>query len=599
MTTFTWTSTASGDWNTASNWSPATIPNSSTADVEVNTPGSYTITIAAAASDTIDSLDMQSGAGGLEVDGTLAFAAGSAGAITGALQSLVTLNNGTIVNAGTINPNFVANGSVAFTGTNAIYFNNGLTANAGATAIVNSTSGLAEVSGHTLFDGVFSANTGTIELGGTGGASFNLQTIEGPPLNSSGYTAAFLVGSGTVEEFNGTAYVPIESTVTDIAARGTIFALSRNYTTSNSLTIGGEFFESDGVMSTGGAITVQSGGTLAGSSAQVSSPIVDNGTIQVLTGDLLLSGSISGTGVLTYDPTTGGTLEIGGTTGNAVQMFGTDTLKLDQPSSFSGTVTATTTDTIILQGITATNAVLNGSTLVVNNGSTEVYSMQVAGVSGDSFNVSNGNTISIVCFAHGTRIRTPDGDVPVEQLAVGQNVVTASGKTAPIIWIGRRRIDCRRHPEPWQVWPVLISAGAFGKGLPQRDLLVSPQHGIYDNGVLVPARFLINDTTIVQEPVAQVEYFHVELETHDLLLAEGLPAESYLENGDRNSFDNGGGVLVLHPDFSRWSWDARACAELKITGPELEAIHAKLERRAAQLAAASKRRRRAAKSAAA
>ncbi len=65
-----------------------------------------------------------------------------------------------------------------------------------------------------------------------------------------------------------------------------------------------------------------------------------------------------------------------------------------------------------------------------------------------------------------------------------------------------------------------------------------------------------------------------------MVLAEGLPAESYLDSGDRAMFENGGGALVLHPDFSRWAWDARACAEIKVVGPEVEAVRLKLARRA-------------------
>src|SRR5579883_2027147 len=284
-TTFTWTSTSSGDWNTASNWSPATVPNSGTADVEINKAGSYTITIAGGASDTIDLLDMQQGAGALEVDGTLAFAAGSAGSITGPLQTTINMNGGTILNAGTINPHFgVSAGATAvFAGTNAVYFANELDANAGATALVNTTKGLAEVTGNTLFDGVFGANNGTIDLGGNAGATLNLQTIEGPPLNPAGFTALYLIGSlSAINEFNGTSYASVESSVTTLQSAGTIFALNRNYANTHALTInnGGEFFESSGTLTAAGSIAVGNGGTLLGSSADIASPVVDNGIIE-------------------------------------------------------------------------------------------------------------------------------------------------------------------------------------------------------------------------------------------------------------------------------------------------------------------------------
>lgn len=185
-------------------------------------------------------------------------------------------------------------------------------------------------------------------------------------------------------------------------------------------------------------------------------------------------------------------------------------------------------------------------------------------------------TASIVCYVRGTRIATPRGELAIGDLAVGDRVLTASGEHAPIVWIGHRRIDCRRHPRPDKVRPVRIRAHAFAPGLPRRDLLVSPQHAIFANGVLIPARCLLNGCTVTQVDMAEVEYFHVELARHDVLLAEGLPAESYLDCGDRGLFDNGDGPLVLHPDFASRTWESGGCAELKVAGPEVAAVRQQL-----------------------
>jgi collagen type I alpha len=182
------------------------------------------------------------------------------------------------------------------------------------------------------------------------------------------------------------------------------------------------------------------------------------------------------------------------------------------------------------------------------------------------------------CYARGTRIATPMGDVAIERLAVRQLVRTASGEDVPIIWIGRRRIDCTRHPEPRKVWPVRIRPHALGEGLPRRDLLVSPQHALYLNGVLIPAYCLINDYSVTQQRMAEIEYFHIALPQHDVVLAEGLPAESYLDTGDRMAFDNGGAVIALHPDFATRVWESHACAPLKVAGPEVEVVRSILRR---------------------
>jgi hypothetical protein len=154
---------------------------------------------------------------------------------------------------------------------------------------------------------------------------------------------------------------------------------------------------------------------------------------------------------------------------------------------------------------------------------------------------------------------------------------------APVKWMGHRRIDCSRHPEPHEVWPVRVAAGAFGVGLPRRDLWLSPDHAVYAHGVLIPVKHLINGMTIEQVPMEEVSYYHIELNQHDILHAEGVPAESYLDTGDRSKFTNGGGPIALHPNFSVRMWEAKGCAPRVVTGLALTSVRAGLLQRAAQL----------------
>ncbi len=158
--------------------------------------------------------------------------------------------------------------------------------------------------------------------------------------------------------------------------------------------------------------------------------------------------------------------------------------------------------------------------------------------------------LTIACFASGTEIMTDGGPLAVEALRIGDAVCLASGGTRPVRWIGRRHLDLTRHPNPATARPIRIRAGAFATGVPARDLLVSPDHALFTHGVLIPARLLVNGATILVETACQaVTYWHVELDAHDVLLAEGLPAESYLDTGNRGMFENAAGPLVLHPDF--------------------------------------------------
>jgi hypothetical protein len=194
----------------------------------------------------------------------------------------------------------------------------------------------------------------------------------------------------------------------------------------------------------------------------------------------------------------------------------------------------------------------------------------------------------ISCFAAGTRIATPRGAVPVSRLRDGDTVLTASGQPQPIRWVGRRRVDCRRHPAPAQVMPIRIVRGAFRENMPQRALLLSPDHSIFIDGVLIPVKYLVNGTTIAQVPMAEMTYYHVELPHHDLLLAEGMQAESYLDVGDRSNFVNGGGLVKIQPNFTldeacEAIWETAGCAPLRIAGDEFNRVAARLRKRATLL----------------
>jgi hypothetical protein len=196
----------------------------------------------------------------------------------------------------------------------------------------------------------------------------------------------------------------------------------------------------------------------------------------------------------------------------------------------------------------------------------------------------DGTDISLACFAEGTRIRTERGAVAVEALRVGDRVpVLMGGGAKPVVWLGHRRVICKGHPNPTHVWPIRVAAGAFGPGRPFRDLVLSPDHALFIQGVLIPVRYLVNGQTIYQEACDVVTYWHVELAQHDVLYAEGVPAESYLDTGNRGSFANGGPTLRLYPEFARNVWEANGCAPLVVCGPRVATAKRRLLARASAL----------------
>ena len=136
---------------------------------------------------------------------------------------------------------------------------------------------------------------------------------------------------------------------------------------------------------------------------------------------------------------------------------------------------------------------------------------------------------AIPCYARGTLISTTRGEVAVEKLRVGDMLHTASGNTSAIVWLGHRHVDCNRQLNKEEAYPIRVTKDAFGTNLPKRDLWLSPKHAVFVNDALVPIHCLINGTTIIQDIKPRVSYYHIELSEHNVIFAEGMPAESFLD----------------------------------------------------------------------
>lgn len=340
-----------------------------------------------------------------------------------------------------------------------------------------------------------------------------------------------------------------------------------------------------------------------GATLDVTAAVVDTGVVTFPTINIPFVGPVSSataSGGGTIDIGSGASVALDGAVPNDITVHFNDSLgntleigASPTTNTFAGTITGPVAgntlllpDVPLVAGGITTTASFNVTTgileLIVNDPTTIDLSIpSFSTVSGPVDLIASGGGIELVtCFAKGTRIATPSGQVAIENLRVGDHVLTATGQSEPIKWIGHRSLACDRHPHPEQVWPIRIHAHAFAQNQPQRDLLLSPQHAIFIEDVLIPAKCLVNNLNVTIERTSQVEYFHLELSRHDVVLAEGLPTESYLENGDRGNFDNGPLPVRLHPDFASLTWESEGYAPLTLAGPELESIRSLLARRA-------------------
>lgn len=387
---------------------------------------------------------------------------------------------------------------------------------------------------------------------------------------SSGATAFATVVAAGVVTSNGFISAPVAGGTLTILGQPGLGAPSRV----------ADFVNNGVISATGGTIRIEGAGAGTG--------FLNAGTVGVAAGgEVDLDAPVSGTGRIVLQGTA--TLEVGGpiSSGQTISFAGSaatpERLVLGVPGSVGAALRGLGAgDSIDVPGTVSGHVA--GGTLTLSTGTAldigPGYTDANFGFSADGH---GGTLIGVVCFARGTRLLTADGERPVEQLQPGDTVTTLSGREAPIRWIGRRRVDVARHAAPDTVRPVRIAAHAFADAMPHRDLLVSPEHALFVDGALVPARCLLNGRTLTQDSPATVEYFHVELDRHDVLLAEGLPAESYLDTGNRTMFANAP-VTALHPSAAS-THAAEACAPLLVGGAALEAVRARLDARAPLLAA--------------
>jgi autotransporter passenger strand-loop-strand repeat protein len=431
----------------------------------------------------------------------------------------------------------------------------------------------------------------------------NAGAARGTQVNGGGYqyihggsaVATFVAAGGSENVSGGTAYDTL------VATGGHAAAGFGGILVSATLSGGQLYLGPDGAAITttvgSGGILVLQGGTATGTQVNSGGAVIVSGNSQYSaavsqdSGTVIAAGGseLVGSQGIVSNVTVGGALGFvsGGAAAGAITFISGGQMFIDQSEIPQAVISGFTAgDAITFAAIiSAPGDSLRGSGgLVMVSAGGAVYDLNFAAEPGILVLGADAEgdlvlTENPPCFTAGTHILTPQGGVPVERLAIGCAVLTQAGDAAPVIWIGRRRLDIASHPRPEQVRPIRIIADALADGVPARDLLVSPDHALFLNGVLIPAKALLNGRNVKQIDLPAVTYYHVELATHDVIFAENCPVESYLETGNRAAFENAVGAATLHPDFAQTLREANSCAPFTETGPQVDSVALRLLQR--------------------
>ncbi len=248
--------------------------------------------------------------------------------------------------------------------------------------------------------------------------------------------------------------------------------------------------------------------------------------------------------------------------------------------------TEVTTATLSADNVTLTTSGKNNPPIQVKSVTYDSsYKDAPTGKETQTITIDSGQ--GVICFLAGSMIATPNGVVAVENIRRGDEVLTfVNGVThvRPVVWAGMAQATVNPAlPDDMAGYPVRILADAIAPGVPYQDLLVTAEHGIFANGKLVPARMLVNGSSIFfDRSITAYAYYHVETAEHSIIMANGMLTESYLDTGNRRNFVSDGNVVTIGAKAKNWA--EHAAAPLGTARHVVEPIWRVLAARATQVA---------------
>lgn len=553
------------------------------------------------------------GVGSLSIEsgGSIVTGPGGGAGLAGAVVAATASAGGSSVNVVGAGSNWQVGGSlvVGAAGSGSVSLAQGATVTAGALDLGSGAAGSANVSVVGVGSGV--TVTGALTVGDQGIGELSI--LSGATLSAGdgnvGVGAASsgnvdIEGAGSRLNLSGSLTIGVLGSASFTLGQGTTLMVAGNLLTG----AGGTFNQSglvdptniinDGItnLKTGAVdladVSVQNSGqyTISNGAATIYTPLITfdadpntdagstNGVWTIKSsGTLILNSATVDNSQVFQFSTTNGVLVIGQQPSVDVNNHVTGTLAQNAANvlpDFSAPIqNYKSGDQIQLPGLTYQSATASGNVVTVWSGTngtgTALGTLSFLTLAGSNDSTGAGLaatqlTTATLCFLPGTLIAVPDGEAQVQSLKVGDLVRTARGGVRPVTWIGTGKVLATRG---WRTaaTPVIVKRSAFGPGVPHQDLRVTKGHAFMFDGALIPVEFLVNHRSILWDDRAQeVTLYHVELDAHDVLIANGAPAESYRDDGNR---------WLFHNANSGWSQPPKKpCAPILTGGPVVDAV---------------------------
>lgn len=497
-------------------------------------------------------------------------------------ESILNLNTASIQQSAAITPYVDTTGSVITDQTITVTKDDTFDGNTiSAGGIINVAPG-AIITGNSFYDGATLSVASHVSNGGTG-------------LYNNFYSGATcIIGSNGISMmdtvYDGASMTANGGIVMDTSISGGTVTLE-----ADAYMQGGEAFSGGNLIANSGAVidtlTVNSGGsaTISSGASIASDDTTATATVTVAEG-----------GTLTLDPSVGGVVNVTPGTGTNLIISVSDTATTGTPTTInglSGADPSTPSAKLTLAGISAneilsTTTTTDQVTFTLTGGRT--ITLNIAGADQinfkDSTSDANGNIVFEACFLAGTMIDTGHSLCAVEDIQIGDFVMTydwqsKQKKPRIVTWVGTKHVYVNPSlSDDLAGYPVRVLQGAIADNIPNKDLLITPEHSLFFEDKFIPVRMLVNGHSIYYDhSITSYDYYHIETEDHSVIYADGMMTESFLDTGNSKIFDETGNVTSLDVKPSK-NWVEDAAAPLTVAREQVEPIYRQIEQRARNMA---------------